>query len=541
MKKRIFALLLLVTMLISAACSAGAPESEAPRSTDETTAGGNTVQQPSAPQATTAPPGEMDGGTSYLPEDYLWDEDYYGRESYLPIDENDEKSTSTNSMLTFSLKVDTAAYTNVARYLDSYTRPPVDAVRTEELINYFNYDGTMRFQGTDPFAIYAEVGPSPFDSDKYLAFIRVKTKDIPKEELPPSSLTFLIDTSGSMSSYDKLPLLQEAFQLLVENLGEDDTVSIVTYAGSAGVALNSVSGADKEHIMRVVNGLTAGGSTAGANGIQTAYELAEKNFKPNGNNRIILASDGDFNVGISSIDGLTGLISEKRGNGIYLSVLGFGTGNTRDDVMETLAKHGNGNYSYINTSETARKVLVDEIGTNLYTIADDVKAQVEFNPENVKSYRLIGYENRQMSNRDFEDDTKDAGEIGIGTDVVVMFELELADMQQGTKYTTARPKTGDYANELFEVRIRYKDPGESESRLITSPVELEDIVSGGSSDFRFASAVAAFGHILRGSEYAGDMTLERVLDMAERALSKDAGGYRREFLSLIKQAMYVLD
>lgn len=445
--------------------------------------------------------------------------DIPGGETYLQITENPEKSAAETSTVTFSLKVDTASYANVTRYLESGELPPKDAVRTEELLNYFRYEGDMFFTDDVPFSLYTEVGPSPFHPDKRIAMIRVKTPDIDKEALPPCNLTFLIDTSGSMDSYDKLPLLKNAFSLLVETLSEDDRVSIVTYAGSSAVVLDGVSGADKTVILDAIHNLTASGSTAGAKGIQTAYELAQKNFQEGGNNRVILATDGDFNVGLSSTSALAKFIGEKRDSGVYLSILGFGTGNLRDDVMETLSKNGNGNYSYITSAETAKKVLVEEIGTNLFTVADDVKAQVSFQPENVKSYRLIGYENRLLSNEDFEDDRKDAGEIGAGTDVVALFEIE----------PTESVRAGD---SLFEVRIRYKDPGKSESKLVTRTASMSDTTTA-STDFGFACSVAAFSHLLRNSDYTGDATFQQVLDLAEENLGRDPGGYRQEYLTLL--------
>lgn len=439
-------------------------------------------------------------------------------ETYQEIIENPEIAASEESTITFSLKVDTASYSNVTRYLNTGSLPPKDAVRTEELINYFRYETPLEPDGA-PFAVYTEVGPSPFHSDKQMAFIRVKTPEIDKEGLGPSNLTFLIDTSGSMDSFDKLPLLKSAFSLLVETLGEDDRVSIVTYAGSSAVVLDSCSGADKEQILDAIHSLTASGSTAGADGIRTAYALAQKNFREDGNNRVILATDGDFNVGISDTNQLAEFIAEKRDSGVYLSVLGFGTGNLRDDVMETLAKNGNGNQAYIDSVQTAKKVLVEELGSNLFTVAKDVKAQVVFDPELIKSYRLIGYENRMLSNEDFADDTKDAGEIGAGTDVAALFEIELTEQ-------------GKTADNPFAVHIRYKEPDGDESQLFTK--ETLDTMSGeNTDDFRFACAVAAFGHLLRGSEYTGEATLESVMQLAEGSLGRDPGGYRQEFLALL--------
>ncbi len=414
--------------------------------------------------------------------------------------------------------------------------PPIDAVRTEELINYFSYEEPLSF-GRDPFAIYTEIGPSPFERGKYMALVRVKSREIDKSALPQSNLTFLIDTSGSMADYDKLPLLQEAFDMLADTLGERDRVSIVTYAGSSEIALHSVSGADKTAMRRAIYSLTAGGSTAGANGIITAYEMAESNFLEGGNNRVILATDGDFNVGLSDIDSLNELISRKRDSGVYLSVLGFGTGNLRDDVMETLATNGNGNYSYIDSVRTAQKVLVDELASNLFTIADDVKAQVEFNPANVKSYRMIGYENRTLANEDFEDDTKDAGEIGVGTDVVVMFELELeSGASPSLKYqdNELAPAPGAYGDEFFEERIRSKNPGESRSIEMIQPAKYEDFIARNTSDVTFACCVAKFGDALREGRISNDQ-IRSIYASAQEALGSDEGGYRVDFLELLRE------
>jgi len=521
------AVALLISLFVSA-CSSPMGKEAAPQAPD-----GSYSPPPGNYPAVYPPPGEPGpSGGKY---------DASG-ESYLVIEENSRTLTDVDSTLTFSLKVDTASYSNVQRFIESGNLPPKDAVRTEELINYFNYDTDLRF-GDDPFAIYAEVAPSPFDADKYMAFVRVKTQEIDKDDLPPSNLTFLIDTSGSMNSFDKLPLLKDSFALLVDTLGEDDIVSIVTYAGASRVVLDSVSGADKRRILSAIDSLRAGGSTAGGEGIKTAYKLAEKNFLRGGNNRVILATDGDFNVGVSSNAELSRLIKEKSDSGVYLSILGFGMGNIRDDLMETLSKDGNGNYSYINSLRTAQKVLVDELTGNLFTIADDVKAQVEFNPENVKSYRLIGYENRIMSDKDFADDTKDAGEIGAGTDVIILFEIELYNPPGGVEYkyqsnTTAGASTSDspYADELFEVRIRYKDPGDSRSKLITLPIKLENILSRGSHDFNFACCVAAFSDLLRDSKYAVQAASSgKIISVTEDNLGRDSGGYRADFLTLLNQ------
>lgn len=442
-------------------------------------------------------------------------------EAYLPIDENTEVDASDESTITFSLKVDTAAYSNVARYLNNGQLPPTDAVRTEELLNYFRYEEPLEPADGAPFAVYTELGPSPLHDNRQLAFIRVKTPEIDKSELPPCNLTFLIDTSGSMDSYDKLPLLKTAFGLLVETLTENDRVSIVTYAGSSQIVLDSASGADKTAILDAIYNLTASGSTAGADGIQTAYSLAAKNFKEGGNNRVILATDGDFNVGIQNTDDLASFIGEKRDSGVYLSILGFGTGNIRDDIMETLSKNGNGNYAYIDTVQTAKKVLVEELGGNLFTVADDVKAQVVFDPDMVQSYRLIGYENRLMNNQDFADDRKDAGEIGAGTDVVALFEIQLTD-------------SGRSGNP-FAVHIRYKDPGGTESRLVTKDSLDSGLDTPASTDFGFACSVAVFGHLLRGSEHTGTATLQTAISYAQDNVGRDPGGYRQDYVALLEQ------
>jgi len=499
MKKKMISAILLISVLLSAACGADTSDSTTSdsKNSDTTSNDSNYVGEKST---------ETDRSESYS-------------ESYLDIEENNRQYTDEDSLLTFSLKVDTASYSNTARYIESSNLPPADAVRTEELINYFSYEGDLPYT-SGPFSLSAEVGQSPFDNSKHIAMVRVKTKEIDADELPSSNLTFLIDTSGSMDSYDKLPLLKEAFALLVETLDEDDRVSIVTYSGSSAVVLDSASGADKQKILKAINRLEASGSTAGADGIQTAYKLSKKNYMKNGNNRIILATDGDFNVGISDLDELEQFIAQKRDSGMYLSILGFGTGNLKDDTMETLSTNGNGNYMYINSVEDAQKGLVNEMGSNLYTVADDVKAQIEFNSNNVKSYRLIGYENRQTSDEEFDDDSKDAGEIGAGTDVVMMFELELEE---------------DSADELFKVRIRYKKSGESESELFEVPVDYSEITDKPSSDFTFACSVVGFGHLLRDSEYAGDITIDQIIEMAEENLGFDQDGYRYDYLELLEE------
>jgi Ca-activated chloride channel family protein len=508
--------LMLSSLLVLGGCSAG-PSS-------------NTRTEGSYPGATSSDSaGSAAGGASSESTGESYGYDYYydisGGERYAEIEETGEQLTEDRPEATFSLKVDTASYSNVKRYIEDGILPPPDAVRTEELINWFSFDEPLEFSGDSPFAFYTEVGPSPFDDDKRLALIRVGTHEIDRGDLPPSNLVFLVDVSGSMDSYDKLPLLQDAFALLTETLGRDDRVSIVTYASGAGVALAGARGSDRRAIEDAVFSLTAGGSTAGAQGIQEAYELAEEFFIEGGNNRVILATDGDFNVGLSDTGELSRFIAKKRQSDIYLSVLGFGTGNIRDDIMETLAKDGNGNYSYIDSRKTAEKVLVDELGSNLFTVADDVKAQVVFDPKTVYSYRLIGYENRMLSTEDFDDDRKDAGEIGAGTDVVALFEFE--------------PMSEDAAadSHLFDVRVRYKDPGDSESQLVEFPVTAErrDRGRGNSSDFGFVSAVALFGDYLRNSGDGERNAVREMIDLAEDSLGADADGYREDFVTLLSK------
>ena len=513
MKKRLLVISVAVVLLVNG-CGSAPLYSEAPPSEEPAYEAEPAYEHPAEEEYDFATAEEW---FDDAPSDYY----QYDDESYLVIDENRAESTEYESTVTLSLKVDTASYTNVARYIHAGELPPEDAVKTEEFLNYFSYDNKMKDK-QGPFYLSAEVGESPYDEDKQFALIRVKTDDIPKEDLPPSNLTFLIDTSGSMDSHDKLPLLQEAFSLLVDTLDEDDRVSIVTYAGSSRVILDSATGADKFEIMDAIDSLEAGGSTYGEGGIQKAYKLAERNYIKNGNNRIILATDGDFNVGVSSTRGLEELISEKKDSGINLSILGFGMGNLKDDNMETLSKYGEGNYSYINSVKDARKVLVDELGSTLFTVAKDVKAQVEFNPAVVKSYRLLGYENRMLNNEDFDDDNKDAGEIGAGTDVVMMFELEMKDIEDSK-----------YQDELFELRIRYKEPDGDRSEEIVKPVYKEDIVKNESEDFKFACAVVGFSHLLRGSDALGNLDIRQIGKMATNNRGDDEGKYRKEFVRMI--------
>ena len=509
-KKLMIVLILVLGLILQlSACGAGGSRNDTP------------APAPSKPAPVT--PGDSysgeDGGYDFYDPDY----NYSGGETYLEIEETGKQYTDKRPEATFSLKVDTASYSNVTRFINDGMLPPVNAVRTEELINWFGYDEPLEFGKDSPFAFYTEVGPSPFDDESLLALVRVGTRTVDKSDMPPSNLVFLIDVSGSMDSYDKLPLLQNAFSMLTETLDRDDTISIVTYASGTRVALSGASGSDSRKINKTISNLKAGGSTAGEKGIQLAYELAEEYFIDGGNNRVILATDGDFNVGISDTRDLSKFISKKRDSGVYLSVLGFGTGNVRDDIMETLAKDGNGNYSYIDSRKTAEKVLVDELGSNLFTVADDVKAQIAFDPDTVYSYRLIGYENRMLEKKDFDDDRKDAGEIGAGSDIIALFEIEPVD-------TDAKFSKRDH---LFDVRVRYKDPGDSKSMLVEFPVNGDRFLQKNTSDFGFVSAVAMFGDHLRSSGGYGKADIREMISLAEDNLGNDPSGYREDFVDLL--------
>jgi Ca-activated chloride channel family protein len=458
-------------------------------------------------------------------------------ENYVKISENQFKKVEINPLSTFAIDVDKAAYSNVRRFINNGQEVPVDAVKIEEMINYFDYDYPQP-TSDHPFSVNTEVAQTPWNTDTKLVRIGLQGKEYRNEELPASNLTFLIDVSGSMSDSNKLPLLKSAFKLLVNQLREKDRVSIVVYAGAAGVVLEPTSGNDKLKIMNALNKLEAGGSTAGGQGIELAYKLAEKHFKNNGTNRVILATDGDFNVGISNDKDMEDLITEKRESGVFLSVLGFGMGNYKDSKLETLADKGNGNHGYIDTMQEAQKLFGKEFGGTLFTIAKDVKIQIEFNPNKIRSYRLIGYENRLLADEDFIDDTKDAGELGSGHKVTALYEIievgvdsdyikEVADL----KYTNNSLKS-DLSDELFTVKFRYKKPDGSKS------IELIHVQKNStkemSSDFQFASAVALFGQQLRKSAFIKKTTFNDVVVLAEKGRGEDTNGYRAEFIRLVK-------
>lgn len=464
----------------------------------------------------------------------------WNTENYSTIHENGFKDAKINPLSTFSIDVDNASYTNVRRFINQGELPPVDAVRVEEMINYFSYNYPEP-TGEIPFSVTTELGRCPWNGEHYLMHVGLKGKNIDKRELPPSNLVFLIDVSGSMKSPDKLPLLKRGFKMLVNELRPADRVSIVVYSGAAGKALDSTPGNEKKTILDAIENLNAGGSTAGGEGLKLAYKMARKNFIEDGNNRIILATDGDFNVGVSSTSEMERLVEKERESGIFMSVLGFGTGNIKDDKMETIADKGNGNYSYIDNIQEARKVFISEFGGTLFTIAKDVKFQLEFNPKQVKSYRLVGYENRLLSDEDFNDDTKDAGEMGAGHTVTALYEIIPAGAESETpsvdplKYQDSKPVSGKYSDELLTIKLRYKESNGGNSKLLEQPVKNK-VVKNTSDDFRFSAAVASFGMLLRKSQFMGNTTTKSVLDLAKSAKGTDEEGYRAEFIQLVKTA-----
>lgn len=457
-------------------------------------------------------------------------------ESYAVIEENSFERTSLSPLSTFSIDVDKASYSNIRRMINNGVTVAPDAVKIEEMINYFDYKYPQPV-GKHPFSINTEVAKTPWYNETKIVKIGLQGKTYDNDELPPSNLTFLIDVSGSMSAQNKLPLLKSAFRLLVNQLREKDKVSIVVYAGAAGTVLEPTSGKNKEKILQALNNLNAGGSTAGGAGINLAYKLAERHFKKNGNNRVILATDGDFNVGASSDKDMTSLIEEKRKSGVFLSVLGFGYGNYKDSKLEALADKGNGNHAYIDNMQEAQKVFGKEFGGTLFTIAKDVKIQVEFNPSKVQAYRLIGYENRMLEDEDFIDDTKDAGELGSGHTVTALYEVipvgvtsEYLKEVDDLKYTNSQD-TQNFSDELFTVKFRYKKPDGDKS--IEMVHVQKDEVKEASEDLKFASAVALFGMQLRQSKYHNKSTLEDVLLLASEGRGDDENGYRSEFKRLV--------
>ncbi len=485
--------------------------------------------------ATMAPPeakpaeqkADMDGREDFNTEEY-------GR-----IVENQFKDAIQNPLSTFSIDVDTASYANVRRFVNQNRLPPKDAVRIEELINYFTYDYPQPKDDV-PFSINTEVGACPWDDGHKLVHIGLQGKKLDYDDLKPCNLVFLVDSSGSMSAANKLPLLQKSLKMLVDELDDRDRVAIVAYAGSAGLVLPSTPASKKHDIVSALDRLSAGGSTAGGAGIQLAYKAAEDGFIEDGNNRVILCTDGDFNIGTSSTGDLVRVIEEKRKKDIFLTICGFGMGNYKDTRMELISNAGNGNYFYIDNIHEAKKVFVKEMRANLFTIAKDVKIQVEFNPNRVKAYRLIGYENRIMANEDFNDDKKDAGELGAGHTVTALYEIIPAGSNEEVKktdklkYQETQVKTAAAAsNEIMTVKLRYKPPKENTSRLLEGPVKDTGLdVKETSENFRFSAAVAGFGLLLRDSKYKGNLTFDNVVELAKNAKGPDTEGYRAEFIRM---------
>ncbi|HIJ65417.1 MAG TPA: DUF3520 domain-containing protein [Candidatus Hydrogenedentes bacterium] len=496
---------------------------------------------------TTEPPREPVPGTQpgFIedPNKVYWPN--HNTEAYDRIVENDFLDVGQNPLSTFSIDVDTASYANVRRFLTQNTIPPPDAVRIEEMVNYFSYDYVPPDpDGEDPFSANMEVAGCPWNPDHRLARIALKGREMPWDERPATNLVFLIDVSGSMSPENKLPLLKQGIKLLVDQLGEADTVSMVVYAGASGLVLPPTSGENREAILDALDRLKSGGSTNGGAGIQLAYDTAVGSFIQGGINRVILATDGDFNVGTTNQGDLIRLIEQRAKSGVFLTVLGFGMGNIKDSTLEKLADKGNGNYAYIDTLNEARKVLVEQIGGTLVTIAKDVKIQIEFNPAQVRAYRLIGYENRILAAEDFNDDTKDAGEIGAGHTVTALYELVPAGQDidlpsvDPLKYRQkAAPAAAVGSNELLTLKLRYKQPDGDKSKKLEFPIVDEGrSYAMASNDFKFAASVASFGMVLRDSKYKGNATFDSAVELAEEGRGQDKHGYRAEFIELVRKA-----
>ncbi|MEM9672877.1 MAG: von Willebrand factor type A domain-containing protein [Bacteroidota bacterium] len=485
---------------------------------------------------------EEQSGVYYPPTDDELPQEF-NTEEYATIRENPFLASALNPLSTFSIDVDAASYGNIRRFINQGEMPPKDAVRIEEMVNYFNYDYPQP-TGNAPFSINPELVECPWNPQHHLLKIGLQGKKIPTENLPPSNLVFLIDVSGSMDYSNKLPLLKKAFRMLTDQLRPEDRVAMVVYAGAAGVVLESTSGSEKAKIKEALDRLQAGGSTAGGAGIQLAYDIAKKNFQEGGNNRVILATDGDFNIGESSNAAMERMIEKKRSEGIFLTVLGFGMGNYKDSKMELLADRGNGNYAYIDNIQEAKKVLVSEFGGTLFTIAKDVKFQLEFNPAKVQGYRLIGYENRALRSEDFNDDKKDAGELGSGHTVTALYEViptgvdagDLLKSVDDLKYQRQKTeRSASRSEEWLTLKLRYKAPNGNSSKLVKQPLTGEvQPFDESSENLQFAASVAGFGMLLRDSQFKGNLTYDAVAQMAREAKGEDQEGYRQEFIRLVE-------
>jgi Ca-activated chloride channel homolog len=477
---------------------------------------------------------------------FNFDDEESNTEAYSNITENGFKNVIDNPVSTFSIDVDAASYSNVRRFLNQGQLPPAGAVRTEEMINYFKYQYPQP-TNSDPFSFNIEMSNCPWNKQHKLLLVGLQGKTIPTENLPASNLVFLIDVSGSMGEQNKLPLVKASLKLLTDQLREKDKISMVVYAGNAGLVLPATNGTEKDKIKKAIDALESGGSTAGGAGIQLAYKTAQENFVKNGNNRVILCTDGDFNVGVSSDDDMVRLVEKERNSGVFLTTLGYGMGNYKDSKMQQMANKGNGNNFYIDNMSEAKKVLVNEFGGTLFTIAKDVKLQLEFNPAKVAGYRLIGYENRMLNKEDFNNDKKDAGEMGSGHTVTALYEIiptgvesDFLEEADPLKYQAANDNemgSTKFNNELLTIKFRYKAPSKDKSDLITYTVKDETISFAKASDnFRFAAAVANFAMLLRNSEYKGNSSYSKVLSMANAAIGVDTEGYRKECIELIKTA-----
>lgn len=460
-------------------------------------------------------------------------------ETYAKIQLNPVQRVSEQPVSTFAIDVDTGSYSNVRRMLNGGYRPPQDAVRAEELINYFDYAYPLPQDRSIPFSLTTEMSAAPWNPARQLLLIGLKGYEVPASEIPKTNLVFLLDVSGSMEEPDKLPLLKQSLSMLVEELDSDDSVAIVVYAGAAGMVLPPTPGNQRERILAALGSLSAGGSTNGGEGIELAYALARQAYIQGGINRVILATDGDFNVGTADVQSLKSLVEAKRKDGISLTTLGFGQGNYNDAMAEQLANVGNGNHYYIDSVDEARKVLVEERTGTLFTIAKDVKIQIEFNPAQVAEYRLIGYENRLLAREDFDNDAKDAGEIGAGHEVTALYEIALVgsggEQLPPLRYAADAPESKQFAGELAHLKLRYKLPDGDRSRLLEHPIKLGSVATD-STRIAFAAAVAGFAEVLRGGGRLGEFGLAEVADLAERSRGADPQGHRAEFAELVRKA-----